>query len=138
MKTALGQFVAQHGALRLFAEVLRGSGLETKLDAHSHTLLTPTDDAFEELPAEALTALLANPSRLASFVLRHTLAGRWRTSDLLRVGRVTLLSGHLAWVESCDGLPLVTAGFQGGLSALMIRTNLQAGDSVIHLLDTVL
>jgi transforming growth factor-beta-induced protein len=138
MKTTLGQFVTQHGALRLFAEVLRGSGLETKLDARPHTLLAPTDDAFGELPAETFAALLASPSQLANLVLRHTLLGRWCVSDLLRVGSVKLLSGHLAWVENHDGLPLVTAGFQGSQSALILRTNLRAGNSVLHLLDTVL
>lgn len=135
--SSLLRVIEEQGALRVFAEVVRGSGLAGALAAGRCTLFAPTDDAFAELPAGALAALLASPPRLAGLLARHTAPRRWPSEDLVRAGRVELLCGHLARVSLRDGL-LILGGGHAGQFAAVVRADVPAGGSLLHLLDTVL
>jgi len=124
--------------LRVFRDALRGSGLAEVLGAGHYTLFVPTDDAFAELPAGEVAALFAHPPRLAGLMTRHVAPGRWSAAQLLRAGRVDLLCGHAAHVELCDGLLLVRSEHHLEHEATVVRPDVNAGNNVLHLLDTVL
>lgn len=136
--TSLLRAVEEQEALRVLADVLRGSGLADALDAGRYTLFAPTDDAFAELPAGELAALGASSPRLLGLLARHTAPGRWGAEAMLRAGGVELLCGHTAHLEVCDGLLLVYNEHRPGHGATVVRPDLIAGNSVLHLLDTVL
>lgn len=136
--TSLLRTVEQQEALHVFTSALHSSGLANALSAGPYTLFAPTDDAFAELPAGEMAALLANPPRLAGLVARHAAPGCWHAAELLRVGSVALLCGHAARVELCDGLLIVRGDHMLEHEATVVRPDLSAGDSVLHLLDTVL
>lgn len=58
-----------------------------------YTLLGPNDDAFAGVPAEALTALKADPAALKKALLGHVLDGRFATADLADGQQLTTLAG---------------------------------------------
>ncbi len=103
-------------------EVLSGEG--------PFTVLAPTNDAFEKLPAGALDGLLADPEALAGVLKAHVVAGKASASTVVTLDQVETLNGSYA-ITVEDGVVSI-----GG--ATVIATDLMAGNGVVHLIDTVI
>jgi transforming growth factor-beta-induced protein len=103
------------------------------------TLFAPTDTAFAALRAalgeDAWNALLADPATLGNVLLFHMLEGKVYSSDLPAPGNSivapTLLGQDLLIEVTTDGVLI------NGV-AMVIQTDIDACNGVIHVIDAVL
>ena len=141
---AMAAAPSQQGDKRL-VDVLsddgRFAGLVTALQAANlvdtlngpgtFTLFAPTDEAFNALPEGALETLLADGPALRSLLLYHVLPGQ------VPVGQVV----KLAAADTVLGPPvrIVVEGDTVKINdALVLVTDIQAANGVIHAIDAVL
>jgi transforming growth factor-beta-induced protein len=118
------------------------AGLDDELadpDFGPVTLFAPTDSAFAALQAalgeDAWNALLADPDALANVLLYHLLAGEVYAADLPAPGNsisVATLNGEEILIEVSE------AGVTINGVAMVIQTDIEACNGVIHVIDAVL
>lgn len=113
---------------------LTAAGLvETLSGEGPFTVFAPTNAAFAALPAGALDALLADPQgELSKVLLYHVVPGKVMAADV----------AGLTSAESVNGLPIsIAAGADGVFlngGVKVVTTDIQAGNGVIHVIDSVL
>lgn len=97
------------------------------------TVFAPTDDAFAALPKGTIDSLLKpeNKEKLAGILKFHVVAGRVYSDELLSGREVTSLQGGKLSVKEKDGRPRV-------LNAGLIKTDIEASNGVVHVIDRVL
>lgn len=118
-------------------KALDAAGLtDTLRTAGSFTLFAPTDEAFTTLPKGALKNLLkpANKPELRSILTFHVVP-QALTADEVR-GRTDLktLHGSKIGVTAANG----TVTLAGESEATLIKTEIDASNGVIHVIDAVL
>jgi len=109
--------------------------------AKAMTIFAPTNDAFAKIPADALSALLADKEALTKVLLRHG------------VGGSVLFSKGIMWgeTETAGGETVATQVFRRGVikvvsvkedgtrtAARVVDADIAASNGVIHAIDTVL
>lgn len=107
------------------ADVLGGDG--------PFTVFAPTDEAFDKLPKGTISDLLKpeNREKLTSILKYHVVSGRVYSSDASGASHVSTLQGGKLDVNSGHGnLKINDAG--------VVAADIQAGNGVIHVIDTVL
>lgn len=118
----LQAFSSAVGAAGL-ADLLRGDG--------PITIFAPTDRAFEKIPLDERTALLADSARLAELIRHHVINGRVKAPKESKPRSVTPVFGdELTLTASSDGFHVD--------EARIVKTNIRATNGVIHAIDTVL
>jgi transforming growth factor-beta-induced protein len=122
-----GMFATLITALKAadLATVLQGDG--------PFTVFAPTDEAFAKLPNGTLDSLLKpeNRDQLVAFLKLHVVSGRSFASDALAADRITTLQKGVVRVRMVGGKPRVN-------DAAIIKTDLDASNGVIHVIDAVL
>ena len=94
------------------------------------TVFAPTDEAFDNLPAGVLDALLADPEgALADVLTHHVVSGNVLAGDL-STGPVTTLFGD-AWVTVDGDMIMIN-------NATVIIEDLVADNGVVHVIDAVI
>jgi uncharacterized surface protein with fasciclin (FAS1) repeats len=106
------------------APVLRGEG--------PFTVFAPTDEAFAQLPAGTLDALLADPARLATILTYHVVPGRVMAADVVATGgaRPATVQGETLTIEVQGGKVRVDG-------ATVTAADVEASNGVIHVIDAV-
>ena len=122
---AAGQFSTLVKAIQTagLVEVLKGPG--------PFTVFAPTDQAFSELPAEELDALMKDPAKLKQLLLHHVVAGKLMGQEVAKQTSLKTLQGGELEVTLDDKDLLVDDG-------LVVQADIQASNGVIHTIDTVL
>jgi uncharacterized surface protein with fasciclin (FAS1) repeats len=106
-------------------EALQGEG--------PFTVFAPTNDAFAALPEGALEGLLADKAALTNVLLFHVVDGRVMAVD------VAGLNGKMTETLSGSSFPIMIDGEKVMVGeALVIITDIEASNGVIHVIDTVL
>lgn len=107
------------------AKVLQGDG--------PFTVFAPTDEAFAKLPRGTLDSLLKpeNRDQLVSILKLHVVSGRAFAADALAADKVTTIQKGVIRVRVVDGKPRVN-------DAAIVKTDLDASNGVIHVIDAVL
>lgn len=128
----LAAVAADNPQLTQLTQALEASGLTSVLeDAGPLTVFAPNDDAFASLDQADLAQLLTNPSQLGDILQYHVVEGAVPSSELEDGQKLTTLSGDELTV-SVDGSTVSVNG------AEVVQPDLQAGNGVIHVIDTVL
>jgi uncharacterized surface protein with fasciclin (FAS1) repeats len=95
------------------------------------TVFAPTDEAFANLPAGALSGLLADIPALTNVLLYHVVDGQVFAGDLDGVTSApTLLMGQSVSIDLTSGVKIN--------DATVITKDIIATNGVIHVVDTVL
>ena len=128
--TVVALAVGAEGTSTLVAAVKAAGLVEVLSGEGPFTVLAPTNDAFEKLPAGSLDGLLADPEALAGVLKAHVVAGKASASTVVTLDQVETLNGSYA-ITVEDGVVSI-----GG--ATVIATDLMAGNGVVHLIDTVI
>jgi uncharacterized surface protein with fasciclin (FAS1) repeats len=128
----------------LVAAVSAAGLVETLKGAGPFTVLAPTNDAFENLPAGTVETLLKpeNKATLTKILTYHVIAGRMTSRDLRRkikegkgIAQIkTVSGGFLTFKTNGDNL-MVTD--ENGASANLTILNVMQSNGVIHVLDAV-
>ncbi len=111
------------------AETLSGEG--------PYTVFAPTNDAFAKLPAGTVESLLLpeNKQKLADILTYHVVAAKVLAADV-QPGPVTTVNGADFTISVENGEVIITDG-QGG-KAKVVKTDIEASNGVIHVIDAVL
>ncbi len=123
--SADGRFTTLVTALEAadLAETLKGEG--------PFTVFAPTDDAFAKLPAGTVEALLADIPALSDILLYHVVGGKVMAADVVGLDSATTLQGADVQI-SVEGDNVMIN------DAMVVITDIEADNGVIHVIDTVL
>ena len=121
------------GSFNTLIKALTAADLVTTLKgAGPFTVLAPTDDAFQKIPAATLAAVLKDKAKLTAILTLHVLAGKVMAKD------VVSLNGKSAKTLQGESLKIDTShGVKIG-SATVVKTDIECTNGVIHVIDTVL
>jgi uncharacterized surface protein with fasciclin (FAS1) repeats len=119
------------GNFKTLATALQAAGLiETLKGPGPFTVFAPTDEAFAKLPAGTVEALLKDKARLVSVLTYHVVPGRVMASDVAKMTSARTVQGDIVSIRLDKG---VTVN-----DAKVVKTDIQASNGVIHVIDAVL
>lgn len=123
------------GQFKTLAAALEAAGLTDALTGQGpFTVFAPTDEAFAKLPAGTVESLLKpeNKEKLKSILLYHVVPGNVTAKQVMKLnGRtVKTLGGGSIKVSTMHGVTVD--------DARVTKTDIQASNGVIHVIDTVL
>jgi uncharacterized surface protein with fasciclin (FAS1) repeats len=106
-------------------EVLSGKG--------PFTVFAPTNTAFAKIPKEKLDAILKDKKLLTAILTYHVVPGKVMAADVVKLKDGTK-------VKTVQGAS-ITVGLKGGVTvdkAKVVKTDIEASNGVIHVIDTVI
>jgi uncharacterized surface protein with fasciclin (FAS1) repeats len=122
------------GSFTTLAKALTAADLVATLKGPGpFTVFAPTDEAFAKLPAGTLDNLLKpeNRDKLRRILTYHVVAGEVRAADVVKLSSAKAVSGDTITVKAMDGNVHVD-------HANVTRTDIQASNGVIHVIDAVI
>ena len=122
------------GSFTTLAKALKAADLvDTLKGPGPFTVFAPTDAAFAKLPAGTLDKLLKpeNKDQLRRILTYHVVPGEVRAADVVKLPSAKAVSGDTITVKVNDGKVHVD-------DANVIKTDIQASNGVIHVIDTVI
>ncbi len=121
------------GDFKTLASALKEAGLiDTLKGKGPFTVFAPTDEAFAKLAPKDLDALLKNQKKLKAVLTYHVVPGKVMAADVLKLkngAKVKTVEGRELTIGNKDGKVTVD-------SANVTRTDLEASNGVIHVIDT--
>ncbi len=101
------------------------------------TVLAPANPAFEAVPADTLSALLADKAGLTTVLTHHVIPGRLTPEDL--AGTHETLNGDEVTIEgSGEEFSIAMDGTVLGMEASVICGNVQTANATVYIIDQVL
>ena len=128
------EVAAGAGNFTTLLAAVEAAGLADELSGEGpFTVFAPTDEAFAKIPADTISALLADPQgQLTQILLYHVVPGKVMAGDVK--------DGLEA--ETLQGAPLkFTVGADGSVKigdVSVVATDVAASNGVIHVIDAVL
>ena len=104
-------------------DVLKGEG--------PFTVFAPTDEAFANIPADQLSALLADKEALKAVLLYHVVPGAVTSGDVVNLTSATTVNGQAVSISVSDGTVMVDA-------ATVVSVDIEASNGIIHVIDSVI
>jgi len=130
----LVEIAASKADFSTLVAALKAAGLvETLQGEGPFTVFAPTNAAFEALPAGTVEGLLepANKQQLTSVLTYHVVPGTVYAEDVVGLSGATTVQGTEVSITATDGGVMIDG-------ANVIRTDIEAGNGVIHVIDAVL
>jgi len=112
----------------------KAAGLVDALSGEkSLTVFAPTDEAFGKLPKGTVESLLKpeNKEKLKAILLYHVVDGRVYSEDAVKAKSAATLQGGKVEITVKDGAAYVNG-------AKILATDVDAGNGVIHIIDSVI
>ena len=134
----VAEAAASNPLLTELAQAVEAAGLVGDLNGlEGATVFAPTNSAFDALPDEQLSLLDSDTDLLTSVLTVHVVPQTITSADLDDGATVETLEGSQITVEFPEGesLPVVSTG---PTSASVICADVQTGNAVVHVIDTVL
>lgn len=122
-----------NGSFKTLTAALEAAGLTKTLQGKGpFTVFAPTDQAFDQLPKEALTELLkpANKAILIKILTYHVVPGNVLSTSL-KTGKVKTVEGESVNVK------VDSAGVTVN-NAKVVQADIKASNGVIHVIDKVI
>jgi uncharacterized surface protein with fasciclin (FAS1) repeats len=122
------------GSFTTLAKALKAADLVATLKGHGpFTVFAPTDEAFAKLPAGTLDALLKpeNKEKLRRVLTYHVVPGKVTSTDVVKLQAAKAVSGDTIAIKVNDGKVHVDG-------ASVTKTDIQASNGVIHVIDAVI
>lgn len=122
------------GSFKTLAKALQAADLvETLKGQGPFTVFAPTDEAFAKLPAATLNDLLKpeNKAQLRRILTYHVVPGRVSSADVVKLRSAKAVSGDTIDIKASGGSVMVE-------SARVVKTDVQASNGVIHVIDAVI
>ena len=122
---------AREAGFKTLSAAIEAAGLDEVLtDNGPFTVFAPTNEAFSKIPEETLNGLLADPEALASVLTYHVVPGKVMAADVVTLTEATTLNGEVVKIDTTQGVMIN--------DAKVVATDIEAGNGVIHVIDTVL
>ena len=118
------------GSFKTLATALGAAGLVDTLKGKGpFTVLAPTDEAFAKIPKADLDALLKDKAKLTAVLTYHVVPGKVMAKDV-KAGQVKTVQGSSITVTTAGGVMVD--------KAKVVKTDIEADNGVIHVIDTVI
>ncbi|HET7731425.1 MAG TPA: fasciclin domain-containing protein [Usitatibacter sp.] len=118
------------GQFNTLAKALAAAGLvDTLKGPGPFTVFAPTDEAFAQIPADKLQALLADKAALTKVLTYHVVPGAVMSSQV-KSGAVKTVQGQSLKVDATSSGVRVN-------DARVVKTDILASNGVIHVIDKV-
>lgn len=122
------------GQFTTLAAALEAAGLVDTLKGEGpFTVFAPTDEAFAKLPAGTVEHLLQpeNRDQLIAILTYHVVPGKVYAADVVKLDSATTVNGaDVTITVGDDGVDVDDAS--------IIKTDIAAGNGIIHIIDTVI
>jgi uncharacterized surface protein with fasciclin (FAS1) repeats len=125
---------AAAGSFKTLAKALQAADLvDTLKAAGPFTVFAPTDEAFAKLSPETLNDLLQpeKQAQLKRILTYHVVAGRVPASAVVKLSTAKAVSGDTIDIKASGGTVMVD-------NARVVKTDVQASNGIIHVIDTVM
>ncbi len=125
---------AKAGKFSTLIAAAKAAGLVDALSAEGPlTVFAPTDEAFAKLPAGTVESLLKpeNRDKLASILKYHVVSGRVYSDDAVAAKSAKTLQGQTIKIAVENGKAMIN-------NAKLLKTDIDASNGVIHVIDAVL
>jgi uncharacterized surface protein with fasciclin (FAS1) repeats len=122
------------GKFNTLVAAVKAAGLvDTLKGPGPFTVFAPTDEAFAKLPAGTLETLLQpeNKAKLRSILLYHVVPGRVMAGDVIKLDAAKTAEGQDLIIKVSTRGVMVN-------NAHVTKTDIEASNGVIHVIDTVL
>jgi uncharacterized surface protein with fasciclin (FAS1) repeats len=124
------------GSFKTLAAALKAADLIDTLKGEGpFTVLAPTDEAFAKLPEGTVESLLKpeNKEKLVAILKYHVIPGKALAADVVKLDgqEVKTVQGEKAKIAVKDGTVTVDG-------AKVIKTDIEATNGVIHVIDSVI
>ena len=131
-ETAPGIYdLAGEAGFTTLTAAIEAAGLQDTLNQDGpFTVFAPTDEAFAKLPAGTLESLLADKEKLTKVLLYHVASGQVYAEDVVDLRKARTLNGQKVKIDVAEGVKIN--------GATVVKTDVQAQNGVIHVIDTVL
>ncbi len=132
-KTDIVDTAVNAGSFKTLAAALKAAALVDTLKGKGpFTVFAPTDEAFAKLPAGTVETLLKpeNKAKLASILTYHVVAGNVKSADVVKLKSAKTVQGQSVAVDAADGVKIN--------DAKVVKADIDCGNGVIHVIDTVL
>ncbi len=120
------------GSFNTLVAAVQAAGLvETLSGEGPFTVFAPTDEAFAEIPAEQLNALLADKEALTAVLTYHVVSGKVMASDVVNLTSAKTVNGESVDIKVMDGKVWIDG-------AQVVTTDIEATNGVIHVINKVI
>ncbi len=122
------------GSFNTLAAALGAAGLvETLKGDGPFTVFAPSDDAFAKLPDGTVETLLKpeNKEKLISILTYHVVPGKVMSGDVINLESAKTVNGKEVKISTMGGKVVID-------SAQVIKTDIEARNGVIHVIDSVI
>ena len=124
------------GSFKTLVAAVKAAGLvETLKGEGPFTVLAPTDEAFDKLPAGTVEGLLKpeNKDKLVAILTYHVIPGKAMAADVVKLNgkAVKTVEGSTVAVKVADGKVTING-------AKVVKTDIPTSNGVIHVIDTVI
>jgi uncharacterized surface protein with fasciclin (FAS1) repeats len=122
------------GSFTTLAKALQAADLVDTLKGQGpFTVFAPTDEAFAKLPAGTLNDLLKpeNKQKLQRILSYHVVPGRVSSADVVKLRTAKAVSGDTIDITVRGGAVDVD-------NARVVKTDIQASNGIIHVIDSVI
>jgi uncharacterized surface protein with fasciclin (FAS1) repeats len=121
---AAGQFTTLAAALKAagLVDTLKGKG--------PFTVFAPTDAAFAKLPAGTVESLLKDKAKLTKILTYHVVPGKVLAADVVKLTEAKTVEGSTVRINTSNGVKVN--------DATVVKTDIEASNGVIHVIDTVI
>ncbi|QEH33385.1 Immunogenic protein MPT70 precursor [Aquisphaera giovannonii] len=127
--------VAADSFKTLVAAVKAAGLVDTLKGEGPFTVLAPTDEAFAKLPEGTVESLLKpeNKEKLVAILKYHVIPGKAMAADVVKLDgeKVKTAEGKSVKVAVKDGSVMING-------AKVVKTDIEASNGVIHVIDTVI
>ena len=123
---------AEAGSFQTLLTAIQTAGLEKTLaEGGTFTVFAPTDEAFAKLPEKTVESLLEDKEKLASILTYHVVNGRVDASQVVNLTSAKTLNGQEVKIMVENNQVMIN-------DAAVVQTDIEAGNGLIHVIDTVL
>ncbi len=119
------------GSFKTLVAAVEAAGLVDTLKGKGpFTVFAPTDEAFAKLPKGTVEALLKDKEKLSKILTYHVVAGKVMAADAAKMKMGKTVNGKEIKITAGKGVMINNAN--------VVKADIEAGNGVIHVIDTVL
>ncbi len=120
------------GSFNTLVAAVKAAGLvETLSGPGPFTVFAPTDEAFAQIPADQLNALLADKEALTAVLTYHVVAGKVMAEDVVKLSSATTVNGQDVDIKVWDGKVMID-------DAQVTTADIDTTNGVIHVINKVI
>lgn len=121
----------QAGAFNTLLTAVKAADLiDTLKGPGPFTVFAPTDEAFAQLPAGTVDALLKDLPKLKNVLLHHVVPGRLMAGDVVKLKTAKTAQGQSVTIDTANGARID--------DAKIVKADILASNGVIHVIDRVI